>query len=57
LQSLGNIRPRLIYLEWRSDYFKDAKGSRETEVLLAERGYRLVLLKKSDRMYFLPEGH
>lgn len=56
LQSLGDIRPRLIYLEWRSDYFKDARSSRDTEELLARYGYRLVLLKKSDRMYFLPQG-
>lgn len=56
LQSLGNIRPRLIYLEWRRDYFEGAGSSAETERLLAEMGYQLILLKKSDRMYYLPDA-
>lgn len=54
LKSLGKIRPRVIYLEWRPDYFQDSKCAEETEALLAQKGYRLVLMKKSDRMYFLP---
>jgi FkbM family methyltransferase len=54
LQSLGDIRPRVIYLEWRRDYFKDTKSSEESEALLARMGYRLVLIKKSDRIYFRP---
>jgi FkbM family methyltransferase len=54
LQSLGEIRPRVIYLEWRRDYFQDTKSSQESEALLARMGYRMILMKKSDRMYFLP---
>ena len=55
LKTLGDINPRLIYLEWRQDYFRNTEGSAATEKLLTDRGYKLILLKTSDRLYFLPE--
>lgn len=54
LKTLGNIRPRMIYLEWREGAFQGESCGPETEVLLKSMNYRLVVRKTLDRLYFLP---
>lgn len=55
LESLGAARPRLIFLEWREGFFQGKSCGPETEKLLDSLGYKLVLRKRADRLYFLPE--
>lgn len=54
LMTLGDIRPRLIYLEWREGMFNGEACGPATEALLARHGYKLILRKSADRLYFLP---
>jgi FkbM family methyltransferase len=54
LQTLGPVRPRLIYLEWREGFFQGKACGPETEAMLADMGYKLILQKTADRLYFLP---
>lgn len=56
LQTLGPVRPRLIYLEWREGFFQGKACGPETERLLADMGYKLILQKTADRLYFRPES-
>ncbi len=54
LQTLGNIRPRLIYLEWREGLFQGKASGPESENLLKAMNYKLVMHKGTDRLYFSP---
>lgn len=54
LETLGDLRPRLIYMEWREGFFQGRAAGRQTEALLASTGYRLILQQKADRLYFRP---
>ena len=55
LRTLGNIRPRLIYMEWREGYFQVKASGPESESFLNSMNYKLILQKTSDRLYYLPE--
>lgn len=56
LQSMGKLRPRLIYLEWREGFFHGKACGPDTEALLASMNYKLILKKTADRLYYLPES-
>jgi len=55
LQTLGHIRPRLIYMEWREGFFQGKACGPETEALLDSMNYKLILQKTADRLYYLPD--
>ena len=51
LQSMGEMRPKVIFLEMRDHLFVDAPGSAKTDGLLRRLGYDLVLHLGTDRLY------
>lgn len=55
LLTLGAIRPKLIYMEWRERYFQGKVCGPETDALLKSMGYQLILMKSVDRMYLFTE--
>lgn len=54
LMTLGDHLPTLIYLEWREGLFHGKACGPETEALLHEKGYKLILRKTADRLYYRP---
>ncbi|MCZ4353762.1 FkbM family methyltransferase [Roseovarius aestuarii] len=53
LRSIGNLRPTLIYLEWRENAFKGHGSSADAQSLLDAMGYRLIANLGDDRLYRL----
>ena len=51
LKSLGEIRPRLIYLELRKKLFEGGAEKGATHDLLSTMGYQLLLNLGTDRLY------
>lgn len=51
LRSMGDLRPRLIYLEWRENAFKGHEGTASAQTLLDRMGYRLLGNLGDDRLY------
>ncbi len=51
LRTLGDVRPRLIYLEWREGSFVGHEGGDSAAELLAGMGYHLVADLGDDRLY------
>lgn len=51
LRSIGAIRPRLIYLEWRPEPFRGHDGTERASDLLRRLDYRLIADLGSDRLY------
>ena len=51
LSSMGNIRPKLIFMEMLPNYFEKVKGGKAIEKLLASFGYTLVARLSQDRLY------
>lgn len=51
LRSIGDIRPRMIYLEWRPEPFRGHDGTDRASDLLKRLGYRLIADLGSDRLY------
>ena len=55
LQTLGDARPKLIYLEWRAGFFQGKACGPDSEALLKSMNYKLILKKTADRMYIFSE--
>lgn len=51
LNSMGSIRPKLIFLEMLNNYFVDSANIKQLEELLSELGYKLVAKLSQDRLY------
>ena len=51
LNSIGSIRPKLIFLEMLNDYFVDSANVKQLEDLLIEFDYKLVAKLSQDRLY------
>jgi len=51
LRSIGKVRPKLIYLEWREDAFRGHEGTASAETLLHDLGYSLLGNLGDDRLY------
>ena len=51
LSSMGNIRPKLIFMEMLPNYFEKVEGGKAIEKLLASFGYTLVARLSQDRLY------
>ena len=51
LRSMGDLRPRLIYLEWREGSFVGHQEAAEAAALLGRMGYHLVADLGDDRLY------
>lgn len=51
LRSMGAVRPRLIYLEWRENAFQGHQGTASAQALLDDMGYRLLGNLGDDRLY------
>lgn len=51
LSSMGNLRPKLIFMEMLPNYFEHVQGSADIEALLTDRGYTLVARLSQDRLY------
>lgn len=51
IETLGDIRPKLIYMEWRKGFFLGSKTGRALEALLASLGYKLIVRLSADRLY------
>lgn len=51
LRTLGAVRPKLIYLEWREGSFVGHEGGDSTAQLLEKMGYDLVADLGDDRLY------
>ena len=51
LRSMGDVRPTLIYLEWRENSFENHDGTDSAESLLKEMGYKLLGDLGEDRLY------
>ena len=51
LRSLGDVRPKLIYLEWRENSFVGHEGGESAAALLDRQGYRMVGDLGDDRLY------
>lgn len=56
LKTLGTLRPKLIFLEWREGAFQGESCGPQTEALLRSMNYALILQKKVDRLYYLPDA-
>lgn len=56
LRSMGAVRPRLIYLEWRPEPFRGHDGTGSASDLLDRLEYRLVGDLGSDRLYRHAKG-
>ncbi len=51
LRSIGVVRPKLIYLEWREGAFRGHEGTTSAETLLRDLGYNLLGNLSNDRLY------
>lgn len=51
LIGLGDIRPSIIYLEMRDNFFVGAGSKAETDSLLKGMGYEMIVNLGTDRMY------
>jgi FkbM family methyltransferase len=51
LSSMGNIRPKLIFMEMLPNYFEKVEVGKAIEKLLASFGYTLVARLSQDRLY------
>lgn len=51
LRSLGDVRPGLIYMEWREGFFEGHEDSASAGALLAGAGYELLADLGEDRLY------
>ena len=51
LASMGDLRPKLIFMEMLPNYFEDVRGSKDIEALLTDRGYILIARLSQDRLY------
>lgn len=51
LRSIGDLRPRLIYLEWRENAFRGHEGTDSAQTMLDALGYKLLGNLGDDRLY------
>ncbi len=51
LSGMGDLRPKMIFLEVQKKYFKSGVDIKDTEPLLAHLGYELALNLGIDRVY------
>lgn len=51
LRSLGDVKPGLVYMEWREQGFIGNETPAQAEKLLADLGYSLVANLRDDRLY------
>lgn len=54
LDSMGNIRPRIVFLEMRKGLFHGSATPKQTDALLRRLGYKMLLHLGTDRLYVLP---
>lgn len=53
IEGMGNIRPKLLYIETQRDFFLNTPSIENIHDRLLDMGYELILDLISDRLYIL----